>query len=108
MEYSRYFGSNFPNDLIAVGSKKDVDDAVKSLVIQYYDYMDAGNMSAANQLYADNYDVLKDYIIDMGYINYLEEEIYNIALAILKRFPVVFGESEPAELAQDGYWYQDY
>ena len=42
MDYSRVFGSKFPNSLIEVGTKKDVDDSVLALVNQYQNYMQAG------------------------------------------------------------------
>lgn len=32
MEYSHNFGSNFPNEIIPVGTKKDIDDTIKELI----------------------------------------------------------------------------
>lgn len=108
MDYSYNFGSKFPGELIPPGTKKDVDDTVKNLVSQYYAYIDAGNISAANALYNNNKNILADYQIDMAYINRLEEEIYNVGLNVLKKRENVISVSEPADQADDGYWYKDY
>lgn len=108
MNYSYNFGSSFPKDLIPVGTKKDIDDTVKNLITQYYAYIDAGNISAANTLYNDNKGILEDYQIDMAYINRLEEEIYNIGVNVLKKRENVISTSEPDDQADDGYWYKDY
>lgn len=108
MEYSHVFGSNFPDELIPVGTKKDVDNSVKNLISQYYAYIDAGNITAAKTLYDNNKSILEDYRIDMAYINRLEEEIYNIGLNALKKVINVIGISEPIDQADDGYWYKDY
>lgn len=108
MNYSHNFGSSFPEGLISVGTKKDIDDTVKNLVMQYYAYIDAGNISAANTLYNDNKSILEDYQINMAYINRLEEEIYNAGLDVLKKRETVISASEPIDQADEGYWYQDY
>ncbi len=108
MEYSRNFGSNFPDSLIPVGTKKDVDNTIKNLITQYYSYIDTGNIDAANTLYSNNKSVLENYIINMDYINRLEEEIFNIGVNALKKVTNAIGTDEPIEQADDGYWYKDY
>lgn len=108
MNYSYNFGSSFPRKLMPVGTKKDIDDTVKNLITQYYAYIDAGNISAANTLYNDNKGILGDYQIDMAYINRLEEEIYNVGLDVLKKRETIISDSEPVDLADEGYWYKDY
>lgn len=108
MEYSRNFGSNFPNSLIPVGTKKDIDNTVKNLVSQYYSYIDSGNINAANNLYNQNKATLEDYRIGMDYVNRLEEEIFNIGLNALKKVTNVISSNEPIDQANDGYWYRDY
>lgn len=108
MEYSRNFGSNFPNELVPVGTKKDIDNTIKNLMNQYYAYIDAGDIDAANTLYNSNKSVLADYIINMAYINRLEEEIFNVGLNALKKVTNVIGTDEPIDQADDGYWYKDY
>lgn len=108
MEYSHNFGSNFPDSLISVGTKKDVDNTIKDLLNKYYSYIDTGNIDAANALYGNNKSVLEDYIINMAYINRLEEEIFNIGVNSLKKVTNVVGTDEPIDQADDGYWYKDY
>lgn len=108
MNYSYNFGSSFPDGLIPVGTKKNIDDTVKNLITQYYAYIDAGNISAANTLYNDNKSILEDYQIDMAYVNRLEEELYNVGLCMLKKRIHVISASEPVDQADEGYWYQDY
>lgn len=108
MKYSHNFGSNFPNSLIPIGTKKDVDNTIKNLLNQYYAYIDSGNIDAANTLYSNNKSVLEDYIINMAYINRLEEEIFNVGVNALKKTTNVIGTDEPIDQADDGYWYKDY
>lgn len=108
MEYSHNFGSNFPSELIPVGDKKDIDDTVKSLINQYNSYISAGNLTSANALYESNKNTLEPYMINMKYINRLEEEIYNTALSALNQIKSVISSTEPASQSTDSFWYQDY
>lgn len=108
MEYSRNFGSNFPNELIPVGNKKDIDDSVKDLINQYYSYISAGDLSSANILYETNKSTLEPYIINMEYINRLGEDIYNTGLMVLNNIKSVISSEEPATLSVDSFWYKDY
>lgn len=108
MEYSYNFGSNFPNELIPVGDKKDIDDDVKDLIIEYYSYISTGNLTSANNFYDSNKDTLEPYMINMAYINRLEEEVYNTALSMLNQTNSIVATSEPASQSNDSFWYQDY
>ncbi len=108
MEYSHNFGSNFPDSLIPAGTKKDVDNTIKNLITQYYAYIDNGNIKAANTLYSNNKNILEDYIINLEYINRLEEELFNIGISALKKSTNVIGTNEPLDQEDDGYWYKDY
>ena len=108
MEYSHNFGSKFPDELIPVGTKKDIDNSVKTLVSQYYTYIDAGNISAAKTLYDNNKDALKDYSINMEDFNRYEEELFNIGLKVLKQTTNIVNQSEPIDQEKDSYWYKDY
>ncbi len=108
MEYSHNFGSNFPSELIPVGDKKDIDDMVKDLIIQYDSYISAGNLDSANELYENNKGILDSYAIKMKDINRLEEEIYNAALLALNQIKNVISDTEPSSQSEDSYWYQDY
>lgn len=111
MNYSRTFGSNFPDELIPVGAKKDIDDSVMSLISQYYSYMTAGNFNAANTLYENNKEILEPYEITMQYINYLAEEIYNTGVMIINKLWTVTTdseESEPIEQLEGSHWLVEY
>lgn len=108
MNYSYIFGSNYPTELIPVGTKKDIDDNVKDLILQYYALIDSGDTDNANALYENNKNILEPYLIDMTYVNRLEEEIYNIGLTVLKQTTNMISAAEPIAQDADGYWYQDY
>ena len=94
MEYSHNFGSNFPNETIPVGTKKDIDDTVKELINQYYLCVESGDLASANQLYEENKDTLESYQINMEYINKLEEEIYNTGIFALNSIKSIVSASE--------------
>ena len=47
-------------------------------------------------------------MINMKYINRLEEEIYNTALSALNQIKSVISSTEPASQSTDSFWYQDY
>lgn len=108
MEYSHNFGSNFPNETIPVGTKKDVDDTVKALINQYYSCIESGDLASANQLYEANKDTLEPYQINMEYINKLEEEIYNMGITVLNSVKSIINQTEPVTQSVDSFWYQDY
>lgn len=106
MEYSRIFGSNFPNSLIEVGTKKDVDNTVIDLVNQYYGYISSNNIGAANQLYETNKDILDAYSIKMKDFNLLLEETYNIGLTLLNKTTISVGKEEPISMSENSIWYE--
>lgn len=107
--YSHIFGSQFPSELIALGTHKDVDDSIVSLVNQYNSYIDSEDMTSAYNLYTANKDKLDPYLITMQYINYLEEEIYNTGIAALTQYQVTTSETEPIVDTDEGtYWIQEY
>lgn len=108
MNYTRNFGSNFPDELIPIGTKRDVDDSVSGLIAQYYSYIDAGNITAANTLYNENKDLLEPYQIDMAYINRLEEEIWNTAVATLNKLTTIVSDTAPLSQSKNSFWLQEY
>lgn len=108
MEYLYNFGSTFPKELISVGDKKDIDDSVKDLILQYYNYISNGDLTSANNLYENNKNTLDSYSINMKFINRLEEDIYNIGLSALNQIRNIISDSEPISQSVDSYWYQDY
>ena len=109
MSYSRTFGSNYPSTLIQLGTHKDVDNSVVGLVNQYNAYVQAGNMVAAGNLYNQNKAKLEPYVLNMSYINRLEEEIYNTGLYALSSNSSITSDTEPTiEQNVGSYWLQDY
>lgn len=104
MDYSRVFGSNFPSSLITVGTKKDVDDSVLTLVNQYQKYMESGNRSSANNLYINNKEILEPYKISMKDFNSLQEELYNLGLYSLQQSSIISASSEPADMSDGSIW----
>ena len=107
MNYSNQFGSNYPTSLIDVGTKKDIDDTIVSLVNQYYQFMSSGNVDAAATLYNENKDLLESYMINMEYFNRLEEEIYNVALLALQKTNIIVSKYEPTYQQKNSVWYRD-
>lgn len=108
MGYSRKYHSEFPTTPIPVGTKQDINDSVKELVSQYYAYIDDGNIAGANQLYETNKDTLDSYIVNSAYFNRLEEEIYNIGVALIEKLAYIVSDTEPTEQSVDSYWLEDY
>ena len=107
MEYSRNFGSKFPEELIPVGTKKDIDDISTHLINQYYAYIDAGNVTEANKLYNSNKELLEQYSINMNYINFIEEELWNMSVLTLKKTSTIITDNEPATQPRYGFWLQN-
>ena len=54
MNYQRTFGSHYPTECIATGTRRDVDDAVIDLVNQYNAFMKQGDIKSANTLLTAN------------------------------------------------------
>lgn len=109
MNYSRTFGSKFPSECISFGNHKDVDDTVVDLVNQYNTYIQTGDMVAAANFYTNNKIKLEPYVLNISYINRLEEEIYNTGLYALSSSNSVISETEPeTEQGAGSYWFQDY
>lgn len=106
MEYSRIFGSNFPNSLIEVGTKKDIDDSVILLINQYYNYISSNDIEAANRFYQINKQTLEPYSIKMQDFNFLLEETYNIGLDLLNKTTIVVSNDMPASMSDNSIWYE--
>lgn len=104
MDYSRNFGSNFPNKVIGAGTKKDIDSNVSSLIKQYYDYMDKQDVASANKLYENNKSKLSAYKISMADYNLLQEELYNIGIYALKNTKLSISTTEPADMEENSTW----
>lgn len=107
MKYSNVFGSNFPLEVIPVGTKKDVDDSVQNIIQQYYQLVESGQINDAYTLYEINKELLEPYMINMKYTNRLEEEIYNVGLMALIKATVIIHDKEPAYQSEGGFWYKE-
>lgn len=108
MNYQRIFGSNYPNECISAGTRKDVDDTVIHLVNQYNAYMKQGDIKSADIFFNANQAALAPYIINTQYLNYLEEEIYNTGVAALSKVEAIISDTEPSLQDVGGCWYQEY
>lgn len=108
MSYSRLFGSKYPTELIELGNHKDVDDSVVSLVNQYNYYIANKDTNNASKIYNNNKELLKPYTLNIEYINFLEEEIYNTGICAISKSTSVISDSEPLSQIEGGYWFSDY
>ncbi len=108
MNYSRIFGSQFPNSVISVGSRKDVDNSVIDLINRYNGYVSSGDINAANELYNDNKNLLEPYTFNSNYLNLLEEEIYNLGIGLLSSMSTIISSDMPANQSVNSYWLEDY
>lgn len=109
MEYSRNFGSLFPSECISVGTHKDVDNTIVSLVNQYNYYVSINDMENANLIYEQNKNLLSSYMIDAPYLNRIEEEIYNTGLYAMATNGTVISDEQPnIEQNIGDYWLMDY
>lgn len=108
MNYSHIFGSNFPSQIIGVGTKKDIDDSVKDLVMQYYSLIDKKDLDGANALYNANKSTLDPYIVNANYFSMLEEEIYNTGLLALNSATSIINDSEPASQSNGSHWLKEF
>lgn len=108
MNYQRTFGSRYPSECIATGTRRDVDDTVINLVNQYNTFMKQEDVKSANTLLAANQTVLAPYIINTKYLNYLEEEIYNTGIAALSTITQMVSDTEPQAQDEGSSWYMEY
>lgn len=108
MNYSHNFGSNFPESAIAAGTKKDIDDSVKDLILQYYELQEAGNTASAATLYQENKEILAPYMVDSAYFNLLEEELYNAGLTALTALTTIVSDTEPAAQTTNSHWLKEW
>lgn len=108
MSYSRLFGSKYPTELIELGNHKDVDNSIVSLINQYNYYVKNNDTANASKIYNENKELLKPYILNTEYINFLEEEIYNTGLFAMATNTSVITDTEPASQDVGSYWLLDY
>lgn len=103
MKYSRYFGSQFPDQLLELRTFKDVDATVLGLVNQIKTYQLAGDFANAKALIDANATVLAQYMLSPEYINLLDEETRNLEIYAKGNSQSVFYQNEmPLEESSTG------
>ena len=108
MEYSRIFGSQYPEVQMTVSEKKDIDNNVLNVVNTIENYIKNENLAAASQLFEENADLLEPYNINCDFFNLIQEEIYNIGiLAISKQNSMVSDSKPTTQTIAGSYWIQD-
>ena len=106
--YSHESGSQFPSSVISLSNFKDMDDTVKDIILQYYTFMNLGNINSAQALIEANATLLKPYWIDATILNKIEEELYNIGLFALSNRSTIISTTEPTiDCEVDTFWYQE-
>lgn len=109
MNYQRNFGSKFPDELIDVGTKKNVDDSVLELVNQYNAYIQNKDIASAEALYDANKSKLSPYKFDSFDVNRIYEEVYNVGLCALSFQNTIISDTEPvAEQMIGSVWLKEY
>lgn len=109
MGYSRFFGSQFPEESLVIQEKKDVDDSIVTIVNQIQNYINEGSIESANNLLEENKDLLAPSIINSAFINLLQEEIYNVGiLALSKQSNMISNEMPTTQEVAGSYWILDY
>ena len=96
--YSRIFGSQFPEHEMELIEYKDIGEApaaIQLLARQYYSFMEAGNYTSAYNILKENKNDLIQYYIGMDLLNKLEEEIYNTQIFASKNNTVIIGTDVP-------------
>lgn len=108
MDYSYNFGSNFPNEVIPIGEKKDIDNSVFDLVSQYYHFMDSKDIESAFTLYSNNKKTLDPYNINAYDYNRLQEELFNMGLYILNNTSTIIANKEPSTQSENSHWLKEF
>lgn len=109
MEYSRTFGSKFPEKMIALGSHKNIDALSAPVIALYNKYIQNNEISKAYELYEENKTLLEPYMINSDKCNYWEEELYNTGLMALSQQISIISNEEPiVEQFNGSCWYQEY
>lgn len=109
MNYQRNFGSKFPDELIDVGTKKNIDDSVIEIVNQYNTYIQSKDIASANALYKANESILSPYKFDSFDVNRIKEELYNIGLCALSFQNTIISDTEPETKQYVGsVWLKEY
>lgn len=97
-DYSRVFGSQFPETVMELTEYKDIGEApaaIQYLARQYYSFMETNDYASASTLLKENWNDLSQYYCGMEMLNKLEEEIYNAQIYALKNNTVIMSTEEP-------------
>lgn len=109
MEYSRVFGSRFPEAPIKAGKNKNIDALTAPLVTQYNNCLQKNDLTEAYRLYEENKALLEPYVINSDKCNYWEEELYNTGLMAYSQQTAIVSKEEPAiDQSEGSCWYQEY
>ena len=92
--YSRESGSLFPDSILSMNDKKDIDDSVKDLVMQIYSLIENNKINKAKALRNDHPE-LDDYEVNAADFNLLTEEIQNIGIYTKRLSGTVVLKDEP-------------
>lgn len=99
--YSKVFGSNYPDAVIKLTEYKDIGEAsasVQALAQRYYSLMEQNDFAAASSLLHENWNELGQYYCGMEMLNKLEEELYNTQTYALKKNTVYLSKDIPDPL----------
>lgn len=92
--YSRESGSLFPDLILSMNDKKDIDDSVKDIVMQIYSLIENNKINKAKALRNDHPE-LDDYEVNATDFNLLAEEIQNIGIYTKRLSGTVVSKDEP-------------
>lgn len=92
-EYSRIFGSNFPNSVMELHNFEDVTSTTYPKVKQYMDYCIKANLESAALMLTKNPE-LKKCLMNADAFNLIDEEIHNTQIYALKAGQVVSIEED--------------
>jgi hypothetical protein len=108
MEYSRNFGSQYPEVQMTVSEKKDIDNNVLNIINQVETYVNNRDLAEAAKLMEENAALLEPYTINSEFFNLIQEEIYNIGLlAISKQNSMVSAIQPTTQTVAGSYWIKD-
>ena len=110
LDYSRIFGSNFPNSAMELSNFQDIGSApteVQEIAKQYYIFMEAGNIASASALIESNWELVKPYYFGgANVLNKIEEELYNAEILALSQITTVVSDTEPIGQVVNATWYK--
>lgn len=98
--------------IIELSNYKDVDAESAPYVKKYQSYIDAGNITAANNYLKQNKDILQPRIVNANSFNKIELDINNLQKQVYYSQKIVLDPDEPDvndyELRENSEWLQEY